>query len=455
VRLRLAVLGTVLATGTLLLFSALLVALAVAGAPAEQDRALDDLARQAAGDYRPGGAEPAIVVDAGRSVEAFVLVVDRTGTVEYAEARVDGAVPEVPGGLVARALDAGAAQDTVTVGGVELRLVARALPGDAGRVLVAGQSTASLAPANTGLLAAVAVAAVFTAVAGAVASWVVSGRALRPLRDLARTSGEIARTGDVGRRLPQRRRRDDVAVLTGEFNAMMSRLERAQTDLATTLDEQRRFLADASHELRTPLATIRSNAGFLVDRPEAAPGDRVEALRDLRGEADRMSQLVDGLLAMARSDAAPAVAREPVDVTVVAREVCRLTGARWHPAEGPGWVAGGTVVPGDEAALHRMLRCLVDNGMVHGGGEVGVRVGRVSATWVLVTVWDGGPGFPPESLPFVFDRFHRGDDARSRPGSGLGLAIARSIARRHGGDVHAANGRERGAALSVRLPAAP
>lgn len=452
-RLRLAVLGTVLATGTLLVFSTLLVALAVLGAPGEQDRTLDDLAERAAREYRPGGAEPAIVVDAARSVEAFVLVAERTGTVVYAGARVDGVVPPVPDELVDRALASGTARGTVTVAGVELRLAARALPGD-DAVLVAGQPTAARAPENGGLITAVVVAAVFTAVAGAVASWVVSSRALRPLRHLARTSGDIARTGDVTRRLPVPRRRDDVAVLAGEFNAMMSRLEGAQADLATTLAEQRRFLADASHELRTPLATIRSNAGFLLDRPDAAPDDRAEALRDLRGEADRMSLLVADLLALARSDAAPASSREAVDLAVLARDVCRLTGARWHPADGPGWVSGGAVVRGDEAALHRMLRCLVDNGTVHGGGQVGVRAGRVSATWVLVTVWDGGPGFRPESLPFVFDRFHRGEEARSRPGSGLGLAIARSVARRHGGDVRAANGPQRGAVLSVRLPAA-
>ncbi|MGF1664486.1 MAG: sensor histidine kinase [Kineosporiaceae bacterium] len=456
-RLRLAVLGTALATGTLLLFSVLLVALAVAGAPAQQDEALDALAGRAARDYRPGGAEPAIVVDPGRSLEEFVLVTDAAGEVVYAEARVDGVVPPVPPTLVEAALDSGTARATVTVDGVGLRLVGRALPGEEPGekpgVLVAGQATAARSPQNTGLLTAVVVAAVVTAVAGAVASRVVSGRALRPLRDLARTTGEIARTGDVTRRLPTGRRRDEVAVLAGGFNAMMTRLEGAQTDLAATLDTQRRFLADASHELRTPLATVRSNAGFLVDRPHAAPEDRDDALRDLRDEADRMSLLVDGLLALARSDAAPPPAPEPVDLAAVARDVCRLTGARWHPADGPPWVAGGTVVRGDEAALNRMLRCLVDNGIVHGGGEVGVRVGRVSATWVLATVWDGGPGFRTESLPFVFDRFHRGGDARTRPGSGLGLAIARSVARRHGGDVHAANGRERGAVLDVRLPA--
>jgi two-component system sensor histidine kinase MprB len=453
VRLRLAVLGTVLATGTLLLFSALLLVLAVAGSPAGQDRALDALAGQAARDYRPGGGEPAIVVDPQRSLEEFVLVVDPTGDVVYAEARIDGQVPRVPPELVADAVAEGTASGTVTTRGVELRLAARALPGEDGGVLVAGQSTASLAPRNTGLLTAIVVAAVVTAIAGAVASWVVSGRALRPLRDLARTSEEIARTGDAGRRLPVPRRRDEVAALAQRFNAMLDRLQGAQAELAGTLDEQRRFLADASHELRTPLATIRSNAGFVLDRSDAAAADRHDALRDIRVEADRMASLVDGLLTLARADAAPPGPVRPVDLAAVAREVCRLTGARWHPAEGPGWLDGGTVVAGDEAALHRLVRCLVDNGLLHGGGEVGVQVGRVSATWVLVTVWDGGPGFPPRSLPFVFDRFHRGDDARSRPGSGLGLSIARSIARRHGGDIHAGNGPERGAVLTVWLPA--
>jgi signal transduction histidine kinase len=458
VRLRLAVLGTVLATGTVLLLSALVVALAAAAAPREQDETLDTLARQAAASYRPGGGDPAVTTDAQDSTDPFVLVVDGTGDTVFAGGVVGDRVPTVPEDLVQRARRDGTARCTSVTGGVHLRMSARAVDGGggggSGAVVIAAQPTGVLADQRSGLVAVVVIAALLTAVAGAVATRVVSGRALRPLRDLAATAGDIARTGDVGRRLPTPGGRDEVAALALEFNAMMDRLESSQAGLAEALDQQRRFVADASHELRTPLATIRSNAGFLVERPDAAPADRAEALRDLQQEADRMASLVDGLLVLARTDAAPARDRQPVDLAEVAREVCRLTGARWVPADGPGWVPGGTVVRGDAAMLHRMLRCLVDNGLVHGGGEVGVRVGRVSATWVLATVWDGGPGFPEEDLPYVFDRFHRSRESRSRPGSGLGLAIARSVARRHGGEVRAANGPQRGAVLTVRLPAA-
>lgn len=449
IRQRLALLGTVLATGTVLLFAGLLVLLASVSAPQDQDEVLDALAEQAARDFRPSGAEPALVVDATTGNEAFVLVADRTGRVVYSEGRIADEVPDVPPALVADALSAGVARATADSSGVELRMSARPLrAGAAGDpvVVVAVQPTAVRGSQRDGLVAVVVVAAVFTAIAGAVASWVVSGRALRPLRDLAGTAGEVARTGDVTRRLPAAKGRDEVAALAREFNAMMDRLQGSQASLAETVAQQRRFVADASHELRTPLSTIRSNAGFLVDRPDAAAPDRSEALDDLRAEADRMAGLVDDLLALARSDGAPVPRYGEVDLVVLVAEVCRLSGAHMVEGEGP------SCVTGDREMLLRLFRCLVDNGRRHGGGQVWVRVGPSPAAWVVVNVWDAGPGFHVEDLPRVFDRFYRGDPARSGPGSGLGLSIAQSVAVAHGGVVHASNGVSGGAVLTVYLP---
>lgn len=449
IRRRLALQGALLATGTVVLFVGLLVILVVLGAPADQDESLDALAEQAARDYRPGAGDPAVVTDAATGLEAFVLATDSEGVVVYSEAVVDGRAPEVPAGLVADTLTDGSARSTVDVGGVELRLSARpAAAGDG--VVVAAQPVEFRTQQTSGLVTVLVVAAILTAVAGAVASWVVSGRALRPLRELAGTAGEVARTGDVSRRLPPPIARDEVAALTGEFNAMMERVQGSQAWLAATLDQQRRFVADASHELRTPLATIRSNAGFLEDRPDASAADRADAVRDLRAEADRMAALVDDLLVLARTDALPEPLRQPVDLVDLVGDVCRVAGATSVPG-GPG--ATRAVVLGDEAMLRRMVRCLVDNGRVHGGGAVWTRVDAVPG-WVVVTVWDAGPGFPPEALTRVFDRFYRADPSRSGPGAGLGLAIAQSVARTHGGAVHAGNGARGGAVLTVHLPAA-
>jgi two-component system, OmpR family, sensor kinase len=280
---------------------------------------------------------------------------------------------------------------------------------------------------------------------------VVSGRALRPLRALAATAEEVSRTGDVTRRLPGADTTDEVGRLSRDFNAMMDRLQQSQRSLAETLDRQRRFVADASHELRTPLATIRSNAGFLIDHPDAVGADRAEALADLRAESERMSGLVDDLLVLARSDAVPTPVRRPVDLATLAADVCRVSGLTCA-------APAAAALLGDEALLRRLIRCLIDNALTHGGGRVNVTVcvdheRPSSATRKRTQRSPDGPGIPPDDLPRIFDRFYRVDGARSGPGSGLGLAIARSIVEQHGGTITAANRAEGGAELTVTLPA--
>lgn len=374
IRWRLALLGTVLTAGTVVLFALLIVALASAAGPTDQDRALDTVAAAAVRDFVPGGS-PALTVDVGETLDPGVVVLDRSGRVLLAQARVGGAAPAVPASLVEDAVARGVSRATVSVDGVELRMVGRAADGPDGVVAVAVQQTAVLDSQLRGLWFVVLLSAVLTALAGAVASWVVSGRALRPLRTLAATTAQIARTGEMTRRLDVPRTSDDVGVLAREFNAMMDRLASTQAGLAVALEQQRRFVADASHELRTPLSTVRANAGFLADRPDAAAADRAEALADLRAEADRMSRLVDDLLVLARTDALPQPERRPVDVRALAADVARQTGARL--ADGP-----PAVVLGDEDLLRRLVRCLVDNAVVHGGGDVEVSVQRAAGAQI-------------------------------------------------------------------------
>jgi two-component system OmpR family sensor kinase len=466
IRWRLALLGTVLATGTVVLFALLLLVLATLAAPRDQDAALDALATAAARDYVAGGGTPALTVDLASSLDPAVLVTDRAGRVVYAQARIGDTPPQVPTSLVDDALARSVSRATVSLDGVEVRMVGRAR---ADGVAVAVQQTEYLVSQRRGLWAVVVGAAVFTALAGAVASWVVSGRALRPLRTLAATAGEIARTGDLSGRLDVPRTRDDVGALAREFNAMMDRLQHTQGWLTASLEQQRRFVADASHELRTPLATIRANAGFLADRPEAGPADRAEAVEDVRAEAERMATLVDDLLVLARTDALPQPVRRPVDLVALAADVARLAGpqvavvgpAGAAPGTGGRGTGGrgtggrGTVVLGDEQMLRRLVGCLVDNAVVHGGSLAGVqvRVEAVDGDRVLLVVRDHGPGLAPQDVGRVFDRFYRADPARSGRGSGLGLAIARAVARLHGGDVVAANAPDGGAVLTVHLPA--
>jgi two-component system, OmpR family, sensor kinase len=435
IRRRLALLGTVLATGTIALFAWLLISLASQTAPADQLTRLRALATDTAEAFEPGGAaRPPVVADAGVSLEPFVVVLDQAGTVVYTDAELSGAPVPVPDELAAP--EPGTTTELTTD-----RFVFAATPWEGGLV-VAAQSSDSPEAELGGVRVALVVAAVLTAIAGAVASWVVSGRALRPLAQLATTADQVAGTGDLTRRLPPGRHDDEVRHLANSFNAMMDRLAGSQQELAGALDAQRRFVADASHELRTPLTSIRSNAGFLAEHPGASPADRAEAVADIASESDRMAALVDGLLALARGDAAT-VAFVPVDLGPIVAAAARSVGAA-HRGD-------GAMVQGDPEALARMVVILAENARLHGRDDIVLALSTTDECAVL-TVSDRGPGIPSEDLERIFERFHRADPSRTGPGTGLGLAIARQIVTSHGGTVSAANRTGGGAEFTVRLP---
>jgi len=233
---------------------------------------------------------------------------------------------------------------------------------------------------------------------------------------------------------------------------MLDRVAAAQNELGASLAAQRRFVADASHELRTPLTTIRANAGFLVEHPDAADADRDEALADITAESERLSRLIDDLLRLARADAGGGFERHPIDVGAIVGEVARK--AR-RPDRAVILTTGGgpVVVDGDPESLTRLTWILVDNAMLHGTGDVELALGvEGGSAWAVLTVADRGPGIPPGDEARIFERFHQADTARASDGAGLGLAIARAITDAHGGRLSAANRDGGGAVFRVELP---
>jgi two-component system, OmpR family, sensor kinase len=279
------------------------------------------------------------------------------------------------------------------------------------------------------ILSGVAVALVATVIAAA-----LTRRGLRPLRRLAAAAGEIERTADPARRLPETGTGDEVGQLTGVLNRMLSSLDAARAG-------ERRFLADASHELRTPVTALLGNVEF-VARYGADP----EVLAELQHDAQRLARLVDELLVLGRADAAPAQA-VPVDLSELVPAVVRgLAG------DGGRVVLARTeavVVEGDPDSLGRAVENLVENALVHGpeGGQVTISVSRVDGR-ALVTVRDEGPGPDPGDRERLFERFWRAPEASGRPGSGLGLSIVSAIVGRHGGRIDV-----RGSAFTIELPA--
>jgi signal transduction histidine kinase len=468
-RRRLAVYGTGVAAAGMFLFIVLLSGLGANGVRDGQDRSLTAMADAAAaalerGDVAPAAGRPLVVIDPRVSTEPFLLVLAADGTVRYSSGLVGGMPPRIPAAVVVEANEQGRSVATVAAGPSpdqgeppSLRVVARKwASGSDGGLVVAGQSVAFVTDQIAGFRAFLVISAVITLVVVAIVSWLVAGRAVRPLVTLAETTSAIGTTGDLSRRLTLSRGRDEVGRLTTSFNAMLERLQSAQAELAAALTAQQRFVADASHELRTPLSTIRTSAEFLRERPDAADHDRAAAIADVASEAERMSRLVDGLLVLARADAGVAVERRPVDLRAVATEEARRSRSQGRVRDETQDVrvtaGGAALVSGDADALGRAVRILIDNALRHGRPPVDVaivtREGRVH-----LEVRDAGPGLPPGSEERVFERFYQADPARSGEGSGLGLAIARAIVEAHGGTIRAMNAPGGGAAVSIEIPA--
>ena len=272
------------------------------------------------------------------------------------------------------------------------------------------------------------VAALLGVLAGVVASWVLARSAMRPLVRLTDAAESIGRSAAGDERLPAPGTGDEVARLADTLNRMLASLEAAR-------EREQRFVADAAHELRTPITALLGNAAF-VARHGADPA----ALADLEADARRLSRTLDDLIALAREEGAG-----PPAGVVRLDEVARRTAPAGIVVTAPEPVS----VRGDEAALERAVRNLIENALLHGpaGGAVSVSVEQRDGR-ALVTVSDDGPGLVGEAGERAFDRFWRGAETGGRPGSGLGLAIVRSTAERHGGTARA-----RGARFTIDLPA--
>ncbi|GMA41150.1 sensor histidine kinase [Mobilicoccus caccae] len=300
-------------------------------------------------------------------------------------------------------------------------------------------------------------------VVGLGTAWVV-GRALRPLERVAATATRVSQvplsSGEVSvtERVPLRDtdRRTEVGQVGAALNDLLEHVDSALRVRQEGEARLRRFVADASHELRTPLSSIRGYTELSMRDPEL-PSDVRRSLTRVDSESHRMADLVEDLLLLARLDAGRPLAREPVDLTRLLIDT--VSDAR---AAGPGhqWrldlPEDAVEVTGDGARLTQVLVNLLANARTHtpAGTTVTGRVRR-EGSGVLLEVEDDGPGIDPALVPTVFERFSRGDSARTRAGTstGLGLSIVEAVVGAHGGSVHVDSrpGRTR---FTLRLPAA-
>ena len=347
-RLRLALFGTGVVALTLLIFGVLLYALLSRSVNTNQDDALRARAQQAARASQVANlAQQPLVApaDLKSSTDVYVLVLDANGAVLYSTAQLNGTPPPVPAGLLAdsQARHGAFATEGESSSGTQLRVYAFPV---AGGYIVTGQSTRVPASNLSGIVVFLFISAVPALLAALLASWLVAGSALRPLRVVATTADEIAGSKDFGRRLAGGTRRDEVGLLTTSFNRMLEALQGAYGTVAGALEAQRRFVADASHELRTPLTTIQGNAGLLAHGPEITEEVRRAAAADIAGESDRMARLTDRLLTLARADAGLKLALAPIGLRPLVEEVARQA-AVIHPALQIRVEAGDLSVAGD------------------------------------------------------------------------------------------------------------
>jgi two-component system sensor histidine kinase TctE len=233
----------------------------------------------------------------------------------------------------------------------------------------------------------------------------------------------------------------EVAPLVRAYNGLLA-------NLARTAAAAERFAADASHQLRTPLSVVTANLALLA-RPGLSRGAVSDLIADSRDAAARMGLVLRQLLALARAEAAASLG--PAELGGAVRQAIHDALRAHRGAAVHGRLPHEPVmVRGDGVLLAEMLRNLMSNAVLHGGGEVFVWAGRNRRGDVAVTIWDHGPGIAPGELERLPERFYRGASAGDTAGAGLGIAIARTIAQACGGGLAFEN-RARRSGLVVRL----
>ncbi len=291
--------------------------------------------------------------------------------------------------------------------------------------------------------------------------WTVR-RELRPLERIEDTAGAIA-GGDLSRRVEPSDPNTEVGRLGVALNGMLGRIEEAMDERRASEAALRRFLADASHELRTPLTSIRGYAELFRRGADADPGDTAIAMRRIEQESERMGELVNDLLFLARAGHGRPVAHDPVDLVRVAADAVldarAMDGERDISLDAPPEL----VILGDEARMRQVCGNLLSNALAHTplGTPVRVRVVGDAAS-ALIQVEDSGPGIDPEDLAHVFEPFYRVDPSRERAGAraadtdgsgtGLGLAIVAAVAEAHSGSASVESESGGGTTFTVRLP---
>lgn len=300
-----------------------------------------------------------------------------------------------------------------------------------------------------GLLLTLAVGLPLVVAVAIAGGYVLMTRALKPVGEITRRAEQIS-SRNLSERLPEAATGDELEALSTALNKMIARIDHS-------FRHMNRFTADASHELRTPLTVLRGELEALAQRQDI-PSDARETIESALEESERLSKIVESLLAISRLDAGEALmTRERFDLAqLVADTVEQMRLLAEDKRIILSCASEDTVrVRGDAGRLKQVVVNLADNAIkyTNEGGKVDIRVAAFDGKAVL-EVADSGVSIPPEALSHVFERFYRVGKARSRQmgGAGLGLSIVKSICEAHGGHITVESTEGKGSRFTVELP---
>jgi len=296
----------------------------------------------------------------------------------------------------------------------------------------------------------------------ALSIWLTISSALRPLAEVERTAKAVA-GGDISQRLIEREGKTEIGRLNAALNSMLGSIESALNSRNKTLDQMRRFVADASHELRTPLVSVRGYAELYRMGALKKESDVAEAMGRIESEAIRMSGLVESLLALARLDEGKPLVLVDSDVAAVARDAARDASVADQKREIQVVNLAGQPLADDVEvrasvdvnALRQVFTNLLANASRFSPIDrpISIALGPVG-TDLVIEVIDHGEGIPKQLRDKVFERFYRVDNSRNAEtgGSGLGLAIVQSIVLSHRGTIKVLETKGGGATFKVTIP---
>lgn len=301
------------------------------------------------------------------------------------------------------------------------------------------------------LLASVPLALLLAGLGG----WFLARKSLSPVVAMSESARRIS-AENLDERLPVANSKDELGKLATTFNEMLERLRDSFT-------LQRHFMADASHELRTPLSVVRTAATVTLEKHARDETEYREALEIIDRQAIRLARIVEDMFTLARADAGKReLKQQDFYLDELVAETARAAAVL---AERKGVTLNvntnsETLYRGDEDLLRQMMLNLLDNAIkfTSSGGNICLRLSQNDSRHII-TVTDTGSGIPIEAQTYVFERFYRADQSRSRPeqangsGAGLGLSIARWIAEAHNGSLSLSKSDATGSVFIVSLPA--